>query len=400
MTTVARAGLVGVVAAVGFFAYINGVELAFVLVYAAVLVAALGAAWSWWAGRHLVLRRQAAGGTRVVGEELLERFTLENLSGLPVPYVEVRDQAQLTGSGVHRVLSLGPRQAVSWEESGRLSRRGRYLLGPTEIRVVDPFGIFPRRRLVPARDQVVVYPALVPVPDLEPGEHGPGFERSRPARGRDLPPNAGGIREHDPGDGLHRIHWISTARRGRLISRAFDADDSGDLLVLLDLCRHSHRGLAPESSLEYCVTLAASVASQALRRGRTVALCGSDAQARRIPSGRGQLHARALLDFLATAEADGEVGFGDLVRRSLPGWGGRGGVVLVTADTSTDWVEAAAGASRPGHRALGIFVDPAGFSGQDPTPIPAQWRLVLDLWLVRHGDDLGRLNALSGRAVV
>lgn len=399
MTAVARLSLVAVVVVLGFFAYIDGVALAFVLVYAAVLVAALGAFWSWWAGRHLILSRQGGGGTRVVGEELVERVTVENRSALPVPLLEVRGLGGATGrSGAARVLCLAPHQTVSWEEHTRLQRRGRFPLGPTELRVVDPFGIFPRRLTLPARAEVVVYPAVVPVPD--PWQAG-GSARggAQGALGR-LPPSAAGVREHLPSDGLNRIHWVSTARRGRLMSRDFDDGEGGELLVLLDLGRSSQRGLAPESTEEYGVTLAASVLSRALGRGRAVALHTSDQQLRRIPAGRGQLQARSLLEYLATAQADGEGSFAELIHRSLGAWGARGEVVLVTSDTSSDWIEAVAAASRPGQRSLGIFVDPAGFGGHDPSPIPAQWRLVLDLWLVRRGDDLVRLDARHGRAVI
>jgi len=75
-------------------------------------------------------------------------------------------------------------------------------------------------------------------------------------------------------------------------------------------------------------------------------------------------------------------------------------VVLITADVSPEWVEAAAQASAPGERALAIFLDPAGFSSQAATKVPAQWRLVMDLWVIHHGDDLSRLDAVHGQAVV
>ena len=373
-----RAAVVGLVALSGALAYLNNLVWVFVLIYSAMLVVLLAAVWSWWCGRHLRFFRETGEGARVVGQQLVERFTLENDSGLPIRVVEVRDQSRVPGARVTRLVSLAPRQIVTWESTRRLAARGRFELGPTELRVADPFGLFPRRLTQPTSDTVVVYPALVAIP------------------GRSLP---GGIAERSPRQAT--AGPVRGSAAGPTGTRtAARATASSDLLVLLDLCRQSHRGAGADSSLEYAVTVAASVARAASARGRAVALATSDHQMGRIPAGRGELHDRNLLDYLATARDDGTVPFSTLVSHEMNGWRGRGGVVLITADSDPDWVAAAAAASSPGSRALAIFLDPAGFSSQARTKIPAQWQLVLDLWVVHHGDDLSRLDARHGRAVV
>jgi hypothetical protein len=100
------------------------------------------------------------------------------------------------------------------------------------------------------------------------------------------------------------------------------------------------------------------------------------------------------------ARDDGTVPFAELVRREMAIWRDRGRVVLITADQGSEWVGAVAAASRPGNRSLGILIDPSEFAGWTLAGVPAQWRLVMDLWVVRHGDDLSRLDTLTGRAVV
>ncbi|MGC2191089.1 MAG: hypothetical protein WA751_02015 [Candidatus Dormiibacterota bacterium] len=367
-------------ALVGALAYLNNLVWVFVLIYSAVLVAMLAAIWSWWCGRHLRLFRETREGARVVGQQLVERFTLENDSGLPIRLVEVRDQSRVPGSRATRLVSLAPRQIVTWESTRRLASRGRYELGPTELRLADPFGLFPRRLTQPTSDTLVVYPALVAIP------------------GRSLP---GGTPDHLPRCGAAPTgqepapsgRWTRSPGRAPLPS-------STDLLVLLDLCRQSHRGQGPDSSLEYAVTVAASVAHAAAGHGRAVALATSDRKMGRFPAGRGELHDRNLMDYLATVSDDGTLPFSALVAQEMTGWRGRGGVVLITADGDPEWVEAVAAASAPGERALAIFLDPAGFSSQVATKVPAKWRLVMDLWVVHHGDDLSRLDSLHGQAVV
>jgi uncharacterized protein (DUF58 family) len=374
-----RVGLLVLVALVGGLAYANGVVWALLPVYAALMLALLAASWVWWCSRHLRLCRESGEEAMVVGQELVQRFTLENDSGLLIRFLEVRDRSGLSAAGADRGLSLGPHQAVSWESTTRLGRRGRYQLGPTELWLTDPLRLFQRRLILPGGERLVVYPALVAVPD--PGQDDP------PA------PPAGALVPTELG-------WASGAAA---VPRRRSTDrrpQGGELLVLLDLDHRSHWRRGPDSSLESGISLAASVIHTAARQGRSVALAASSQELTRIPAGRGELHQRALLDCLATARDDGTVPFAELVRREMAVWRDRGRVVLITADQGSEWVGAVAAASRPGNRSLGILIDPSEFAGRTLAGVPAQWRLVMDLWVVRHGDDLSRLDTLTGRAVV
>jgi uncharacterized protein (DUF58 family) len=380
-----RGWLLALLALAGGLAYLDNLLWAFVLIYSAVLVALLAAVWSWWCGHHLRLFRESPEGRRIAGQQLVERFTLENRSGLPIRLVEVRDLSRLPGAAATRVVSLAPRQIVTWDSTRRLNSRGRYELGPTELRVADPFGLFPRRLTLPGTDTLVVYPSLVSVPC-----------RSLPA----APANPPLSRPHSKAPlGPQRLRPVPKARTQRP-PQAAASPPASDLLILLDLGHASLHGDGPESSLDYLVTLAASVAHAAAGHGRAVALAASDGRLSRIPAGRGELQDRTLLEYLATARSDGLIPFSELVRREMPGWRQRGGVVLITPDVGQEWVATVAAASAPGTRSLAIFVDPSGFLARPATRVPAQWRLVMDLWVVHRGDDLSRLDALHGQAVV
>lgn len=383
-----RIGLLVMVALAGAIAYVDAVWWAFLLIYAAALLALLAATWSWWCARHLRLFREAPERAPSVGEQLVERFTLENDSGLPIRLVEVRDRSRLPGARSSRVMSLRARQILTWESTTRLSSRGSYELGPTELRVTDPVGLFPRRVCLPGSRTLVVYPAVVAIPALSlPGQPvRPDPNWATPAAGRAMAE-------------VSRKPTSSPARRDpdrcRTLPPAAD-----DLLILLDLRQGSLRGEGPDSSLEYAVTVTASMIQCAGRGGRAVGLVASDSQMRRIPTGRGELHNRTLMEYLSTARDDGTRPLSSWVGKDVASWSGRGGLVVITADPSSAWVEEVASASQPGNRALGIFIDPAGSSLLRASKIPAQWRLALDLWVVRHGDDLSRLDTLHGRAVV
>src|SRR4029077_10430098 len=101
---------------------------------------------------------------------------------------------------------------------------------------------------------------------------------ARQGRAADVPPDPSTVREYDSHDGMSRIHWASTARAGRLMSRVYDTQQSTDLLVVLDLESGHSAGAAPDSSLEYAISIAASICHAGLRRGQAVGMVTNDAE--------------------------------------------------------------------------------------------------------------------------
>jgi hypothetical protein len=97
-----------------------------------------------------------------------------------------------------------------------------------------------------------------------------------------------------------------------------------------------------------------------------------------------------LLDFLALATDDGGRTLAETISKHGDGWRGRGGMVVITPNRSSDWVEALVDSATRGQRHLCIFVEPTSFGAKGPAlRIPAAWRLALDWWVVRRGDVLG-----------
>ena len=188
---------------------------------------------------------------------------------------------------------------------------------------------------------------------------------------------------------MSRIHWATTARTGRLMSRVYDTRQSADCLVFLDLQRGHSAGEAPESTLEYAVAIAASVCHAGLRRGQAVGLVTNDSRSTAIGAGRGEAQRLRILEYLATATDDGTAPLAETIKRYGEGWRGRGGIIAVTSDPSPAWIEAVLDVGVRGQRHLAIFVEPASFGATGPPMrVLAAWRLALDWWLVRRGDDL------------
>jgi uncharacterized protein (DUF58 family) len=180
------------------------------------------------------------------------------------------------------------------------------------------------------------------------------------------------------------------------MSRVFDTGQNADLLVMLDLQRGIHAGSGAESSLEYAVSIAASICHAGLRRAQAVGLVTNDRLGTAIGAGRGETQRLRILEYLAVAADNGFTALADTVRRHGEGWRGRGALIVITSNRNPSWVESLVDVSTPGQRHLCVFVEPTSFGAHGQAlRVPAAWRLALDWWLVRRGDVLGDGTAIS-----
>src|SRR4030088_1534098 len=94
-------------------------------------------------------------------------------------------------------------------------------------------------------------------------------------------------------------------QQGKLVSKTCENPLTTDLWILLDLDRNVHFGEGEESTVEYAVSLAASMASQVHGRGRQVGLIANDSKGTILEPHRAVRQDRLILDYLAVAQADG-----------------------------------------------------------------------------------------------
>ena len=163
----------------------------------------------------------------------------------------------------------------------------------------DLFGLFHVSQRLPASDSLLVYPMMVdihafpnPVGWLSGGE---ALRR----RTQQITANAAGVREYAPGDPLNRIHWLSSARRNRLIVKEFELDPLSEVWIFIDaykqvqfalpsealqldereLWRPSVKIPLPPSTEEYSVSAAASLARYYIRHERMIGLVSAGRRA-------------------------------------------------------------------------------------------------------------------------
>lgn len=211
----------------------------------------------------VTLVRKRIGTILVAGDVLREEFTLHNQSHLPVLWAEFTDHANLPGYNSGRVVGCGANTTYRWHTNLACRQRGVYRLGPHELSLGDPFGLFALELDFDHQDVLLIYPRVAQLPTLAlpHGQASGTARRRRPLWGA-LP--SASVREYRPTDSLRYIHWPLTAHRGAMMVKELEIEPSGAVWIVLDLNAAAHSGVDESSTLEFSVILAASLAAELL----------------------------------------------------------------------------------------------------------------------------------------
>lgn len=184
-------------------------------------------------------------------------------------------------------LRAGEERLVAWETTFR--SRGRERLPALRVTTRFPFGLFAKSAPVVVDAEVVVYPALRPVP-TETWRRAQGAVFTSPHRAgrghglRDL-------REYRAGDDPRLIHWRVSAKRRALVVRELEEETALDARIVL-----VGTGGRDAERRESALSEAASLGRALLRASAAVALAGPGFG---VPTGRGRDQERRVLTALA-----------------------------------------------------------------------------------------------------
>ncbi|MCX3061050.1 DUF58 domain-containing protein, partial [Streptomyces beihaiensis] len=225
-------------------------------------------------------RYQVTGSRRLsparvpAGTEARVHLRMDNVSRMPTGLLMLEDRVPyVLGPRPRFVLDrmeAGGRREVSYRVRSDL--RGRYPLGPLQLRLSDPFGMCELTRSFFAYDTLTVIPRVEPLPPVrlsgEARGYGDGRHRSLALAGEDdvIP------RGYRYGDDLRRVHWRSTARHGELMVRREEQPQRARCTVLLDTRGGAYQGAGPGSAFEWAVSATASALVHMLERGFSVRL--------------------------------------------------------------------------------------------------------------------------------
>ena len=363
------------------------------LVVGLILVAG---AWIWISvvARSIRLVRTPDFYRASVGDIFKEQYEISNTSRLPGLWVEVYNEMALpTAAGSRLLTRVRAREKQTYVARTWLTRRGGFPLGPTTLRVSDPLGLFHAERHFPAERTLVILPMVFPIQSfLSPAGLVSGGAVIR-RKTTDITPHAAGVREYVTGDPMKRIHWPTSARRGSLMVKEFEQDPQAEVWLFLDaqdkvqsqkpyetpampienllFSRKPKLTLSP-STLEYEISIAASLAHYFVHERRAVGFVTEDRAYTMLPAERSQRQENKIMETLAFVQGRGGLSISALVSAQAGQLPQGSTVILITPSTALDLLVVADDLQRRRLSPVVILLAAESFGGMRGTQDIAQ----------------------------
>jgi uncharacterized protein (DUF58 family) len=165
--------------------------------------------------------------------------------------------------------------------------------------------------------------------------------------------------------------------------------------------RRVNAGRDEQSTEEYGVRIAASIARHYIVNNRPVGMITFANDLRVIEPERGQQQLTRILETLATAYAVGDAPLGNILMEEQRRFGRHTTIVVVTSATDDHWLTAIQSLTQRGVRAAVVLLDPSTF-GDDRSPLLLYGQLTASdilTYVVRRNDDLSLALSPTGGGV-
>jgi uncharacterized protein (DUF58 family) len=360
-----------------------------------VLVVVGAALWVRLIAKPVRLRRAIRGGNHVAGEDVPVTVELDVEGRVTPRNLAIVETVERHGS---REVELVRRAGTRLRGDYVIDRvpRGRFPFLPAQITIEDPFGLERRDVELEAPGALLVYPRLVHLDTLfsETGsrvQEGRRLLMRRPS-GFDLH----SVRDYVEGESLRRVHWPTTAKRGRLMVKDLEDSPRDEALVILDADAAHVTGEGVDSSFEVVVAAAGSILHAHGGRGRRAALLLNALVPRYQPVHTLDGDWELALELLASVKPDGKNGVAAMLVDGAGAPSKALELCVVTSGLSSRLTDRLLQRSVTRRGTSVVYVDAVSFGPRPPDGPPADAKVQLArlshagiaVCVIRRGDDL------------
>ncbi len=331
-----------------------------------------------------------------VGQAAETRVRVKSRSMFTKLWLDLEDATDMPGAAPRTVITLSAKGTRNWRIQMRCNRRGVFSAGPLTVTTGDPFGLFKITRRYGERQPLLVLPQPEELPYFwAPAAQLPG-EGVVHKRTHYVTPNAAAVREYYPGDSYNRIHWRSTARLGQLMVKTFEMDPTSNIWLVLDLHGGVQAGQGDESTEEYGVRIATSLAYHFLQRNRMLGLMAYGREKVVLDPARGSQQYDRILEAMAVARASGEAPLAEMLQEEGRRLGRHTTAIIITPSVDEGWVIALQRSIQQGARAAAIVLEPQSFGGEGDLPVVPLTAAGVLTYVMRCGSDIGLMLGPAG----
>ena len=381
--------LIAALLAVLILAMITGFRPLYWLLYVAVGGVLIGYLWAWLQSRGLESHVEELSPHPTVGQTVHLKVVMREKVGLPRMGLRARLAGDFADMAEEHV-SLSPRGTTTWTVSGLCHRRGLNSIGSVAMVSSDPSGLLSLECRLGTPKSILVYPATIELSRTLVEGQVAGGEMGEAGKLVGHSAAVSMVRQYIPGDSLTRIHWPTTARLDQMMTKEFEGAGVNEIWLYVDLQEAAQSGTGDDSTEEYIITIAASLAKSLIQDGHAVGLVTQGDQFHRFDPASGSNHLWGLLKALALVRAKGSTPLSTLMARQT-GNLGPGTVALVVAP----WPGQGIGGlfqflTRRGILVVPIFLDGGSFNGGADSRWLRDTRVEIGQWAVavKRGDEL------------
>ncbi len=210
------------------------------------------------------------------GEEFTVGLSVKNKSDSEV-FLEVKDKlptnVKVIAGSNHTSVHLKGGEEKKIEYKVKFLKTENYTIGPVKARYLDPIGLSSKSWDF---EEVMNVVALPPMEDLSRTKLRPKYTRGWLGNIKSAQMGVGSeffsVREYSQGDEMRDINWKATARYLDPKTNAFEAEKSGDVIIILDAFHDSNVGVFEDHILKHSVRAATSLASDIISDRNRVGL--------------------------------------------------------------------------------------------------------------------------------
>lgn len=259
-----------------FYVWHGGAAALYILLLAGMVVLS-GVLLQLLGPRRFSVKRQLSQAVISAGEATMIQVQVEFSSWLPVPWLAVEDY--YTGGSSRRVLFPWFRRKLSYSFEFSNLPRGVYSFDACLLEWGGLFGWFKGERLQKSEGRLLVLPKPLPLGNAlampkaaSMAASGQLFQTAKQRQGVKGPE----VREYMPSDPLNRIHWKSSAKRGKLQTLLPEEERNPSCLLILDRSFQGYTRSSgseeegrkrAEQAFEKAVSAAAAILGEMMRTG-------------------------------------------------------------------------------------------------------------------------------------
>ena len=325
-----------------------------------------------------------------VGEQIDKRVSIRNLSVIPKTLIVATDITTIPGYTSSSALGLTAKGYRSWRSTDHARQRGLFEMGPIEISTTDLLGIYKASTRHGESDKIMVYPKIYDLRNFQIGNSQITNEGTSRKKSNTLSPHASSVREYAYGDSLSRVHWKTTARSNRLMSKEFDVGSSNEVIILNDLDESVQWGRLDDSTDELSISVTASLTKRYTDSHTPVGFLGHGDDRYYITPGIGSSHFDRTMRTLAIAKPGKSKKLHQVITEERNIWVNHSSIIIITPSSEPNWVTALSELSQFNTSITVIMINANSFGGKNelgPT-LSALDNIGISPYLINRNDEI------------